>query len=581
MAPPADSPPAPLRLAAIAGGETAPARPAEAGAARPQAEVARAEARPAADSGTTPPAAGADAAPASGAPRPEPAPAPQAAPGPDAKVEAKPAPRPEARPDPKAAEPKPGGEAKPAPGPENRAEPKPEAKPAPKPEAKADPKAEAKPAPEPKPEAKPAPKPEAKPEPRPEAKPAPKSERKPEAKPAPKPEAKPEPRPESKPAPPPQAGAARLERRHIVLGASFLALVFVPLIVTTAYLFGWAQDQYASRVGFAVRNEEMTSASSLLGGLMGFTSSGGGDSDILYRYIQSQDMVQKVDARLDLHRIYAAHADIDPVFALARETSAEDLLAYWNRMVKVFYDNRTGLIEVRVNAFAPGDAQAIAGAILDESTATINALSAIAREDATRYAREELALAQDRLRDARLAVADFRTRNQMVDPTADVAGQMTLLGTLQGQLAAALIEQDMLRETGARAEDPRVTQIARRIGVIEERIRGERAKIAGAPGADPATAAPRDYASAVGDFERLRVEQEFAERSYVAALATYDAARAEAQRKSRYLATYIQPTQAETAEYPRRYLIVAMTLVFLLLAWSVVALVYYAIRDRR
>lgn len=571
MAPPADSSPSPLRLAAIAGGETAPARPAEAGAARPQAEAARAEARPAADTGTPPPAARADAAPGSGA-RPEPAP------GPDAKVEAKPAPGPEARPDPKAAGAKPepkadvkaGGEAKPAPGSEGRAEPKPEAKPAPKPEAKA--------------EAKPAPRPEAKPEPRPEAKPAPK----PEAKPAPKPEAKPEPRPESKPAPPPQAGAARLERRHIVLGASFLALVFVPLIVTTAYLFGWAQDQYASRVGFAVRNEEMASASSLLGGLMGFTSSGGGDSDILYRYIQSQDMVQKVDARLDLHRIYAAHADIDPVFALARETSAEDLLAYWNRMVKVFYDNRTGLIEVRVNAFAPGDAQAIAGAILDESTATINALSAIAREDATRYAREELSLAQDRLRDARLAVADFRTRNQMVDPTADVAGQMTLLGTLQGQLAAALIEQDMLRETGARAEDPRVTQIARRIGVIEERIRGERAKIAGAPGAGPAAlsaapdpASPRDYASAVGDFERLRVEQEFAERSYVTALATYDAARAEAQRKSRYLATYIQPTQAETAEYPRRFLIVAMTLVFLLLTWSVVALVYYAIRDRR
>lgn len=470
---------------------------------------------------------------------------------------------------------------------------------APKPKAEAPkaepPKADAKPAeaPKPKTEAKPADKPrdgdrKAEP-PKSEAKPAdkPKSDEKPktddkpktEAKPADKPKTEAKPDPEPKLAPPiPQAGPARLERRHIVLGASFLAMVVLPIVVTTAYLFGWAQDQYASRVGFVLRNEEMASASSMLSGLLGVT--GGptsSDNEVLYRFIQSEDMAARVDKRLNLHGIYSTHASTDPVFSLAPESSREELLAYWNRMMKVFYDNGSGLIEVRVNAFTPEESQAIARVILEESTSLVNAISDIAREDATRYAREDLSLAEDRLRETRMAVAEFRNRTQMVDPAADVAGQMTLLGSLQGQLATALIESDVLKQTGVKSEDSRSVQVARRISVIEERLREERAKL----GAGSTGTQTGDFVTAVGDFERLRVEQEFAEKAYLASLAAYDAARAEAQRKSRYLATYIQPTLAETALYPRRLLIISMTFVFLTLAWSVVALIYYAIRDRR
>ena len=56
--------------------------------------------------------------------------------------------------------------------------------------------------------------------------------------------------------------------------------------------------------------------------------------------------------------------------------------------------------------------------------------------------------------------------------------------------------------------------------------------------------------------------------------------RAKASRQSRYLATYIEPTLAESSEYPDRLLIELLSGLFLVLSWAVMVLVYYAIRDR-
>ncbi|MDH3263546.1 MAG: sugar transporter [Paracoccaceae bacterium] len=372
------------------------------------------------------------------------------------------------------------------------------------------------------------------------------------------------------------AGAARMKRRHRGLLFSFFLLVLLPVAGSAIYLYTVARDQYASRVGFSVRREEVSSAIEILGGITSLSGSSTSDTDVLFEYIRSQPMVRRIDERLDLRAIYTLPED--PVFALAPGATIEDLTAYWGRMVKVFYDSASGLIELRVQAFAPEDSLAVAQAIFEESSAMINNLSNIAREDATRYAKEELDRAVERLVAARQALTEFRARTQIVDPQADIQGRMGLLATLEGQLVEALIDLDILRET-TRENDPRVQQAERRVAVIEGRIAAERARFGMA---DSATLEPDDaYASLVADFERLSVDREFAEQAYLSALTGYDVAVAEARRQSRYLAAYIEPTRAEAAEYPQRPVILAMITVFALIGWSILALVYYSIRDRR
>ena len=77
------------------------------------------------------------------------------------------------------------------------------------------------------------------------------------------------------------------------------------------------------------------------------------------------------------------------------------------------------------------------------------------------------------------------------------------------------------------------------------------------------------------------MDREFAEETYRAALAALDVARANASRQSRYLAAYIQPTRAQSSEFPQRGMLLGLTFLLVLLSWAILALVYYSIRDRR
>ena len=383
------------------------------------------------------------------------------------------------------------------------------------------------------------------------------------------------------PAARPVAGQARLKARHKGMMISFVLVVILPLMAVSWYLWDRAEDQYASRLSFSVRSADSQSALDVSGMLGQFTAGGGSsDADILHDFIHSQELVEQVDARLDLRTMYARHRDIDPIFGFNEEGAIEDLVDYWERMVRVKYHDGPGLIELTVLAFEPQEARSIARVILDESTEMINRLSSIAREDATRYAREELEIAQDRLREAREELTAFRSRTQIVDPASAVQGQMGVLNSLQAELSTALIDRDLLSGTAPEG-DPRVTQLERRIEVIRDRIEQERAQF-GMGGAEDATGlTDRGYATLVSDFERLRVEVEFAERAFEAARSAYDGALSEAQRVSRYLAAHVEPTLAESSRYPERGKMAGLAGLFLFLAWALGSLIFYSIRDRR
>ena len=373
------------------------------------------------------------------------------------------------------------------------------------------------------------------------------------------------------------AEPARFRRRHMGVVWSFAILVLLPILVTATYLWGVAQDQYASTVAFTVRREDNASTG-LMGGLAQLAGGGGmSESDILYEFIQSQEIVSAIDERVGLGAIYSTHWPGDPVFTLWPDARIEELHDYWGRMVRISYDQSTRLIALRVLAFTPEDAQRIAGEIVAESQRMINDLNNQAREDVMRYANADLDQALARLKDAREALSLFRTRTRIVDPAADIQGRMGVLNNLQQQLVEALIENDLILGS-PQENDPRRNQAARRIQVIRDRIAAERQTFASAEGAGEAD---ENYPELIAEFERLNVDLQFAEEAYRTALAAVDLARANASRQSLYLAPYIRPTLPQTAEFPQRLVLTGLVSIFLLLIWSIGTLVFYSIRDRR
>lgn len=378
-----------------------------------------------------------------------------------------------------------------------------------------------------------------------------------------------------------------LRVRHVLVMFSFLLFVVAPSVVSGVYLWTVAVDQYASSVGFSVRREDAGSPTDVLVGLTGFSGSSSTDTDILFEYLQSQKLVSEMDAEIDLKGRWSLPTDepvvldipsVDPVFALENDASIEDLMAYWERMVRVSYGTGAGLIEVEVRAFSAEDATAISQTLFAKSSEMINQLSAVARDDGIRYTDDELIKAEERLRTAREVLTRFRNVNQIVDPELDLRSQASLLANLQGQKAEALISLDLLRRT-VRENDPRLAQEQRRLEVIDERISQERLKLGGS------SQIPQDgdqgFADLIGEYERLVVDREFAREAYISARAAHDSALSEARRQSRYLAAYLEPTIAQSAVYPERLTLQIVISLFLFLLWSIVVLVYYSVKDRR
>lgn len=397
--------------------------------------------------------------------------------------------------------------------------------------------------------------------------------------PAPPPPAEAAPKP--RPAVPHPVALARMRPRHFVALLSFGLCVLLPVLVAGWYLWARAADRYVSYVAFSVRSADTTSAMQLLSGLGELTgNSSSSDTDILYQFIQSQELVGKINAAIDLRRIWSrADPGRDPVFAYHPPGTIEDLMDYWPRRVKVYNTDGPGILNVTVEAFDAEEARAIARLIFEESAQMINALSVIAREDAIRYAREDRDAAVTRLKAARKALTRFRNRTQIVDPTASVQNQMGLLSSLQAQLAETLISRATLQDT-APPDDPRILQAERRIQVIRAQI-AEEQKTLGIGSAAGEGTGEGAFADLVGEYERLMVDLQFAEQTYTAAMSAYDAADAEARRKTRYLAAHIQPTLAEAPEEPRRLMLLGLTALFSFLLWAIGLLIFYALRDRR
>lgn len=376
----------------------------------------------------------------------------------------------------------------------------------------------------------------------------------------------------------PPVRKAKTLLRHRIVFASFVICVLCTNLVAAWYLWERAANRFVSVAGFSVRTEDSSSAIELLGGMASLSGAGSSDHEILYQFIQSQDLVRIIDDTLDLRRLWSkGDPDIDPIFSYRAPGSIEDLTRYWGRMVSVYSDSSTGLIDLEVQAFSPQDAQDIARLIYEESSAMINKLSDIARDDSTRHAAEELEASVERLKIALSDLTRFRNEHQIVSPDATLSIQTGLLSSLEMQLAETLIDQDLLSQTTT-GTDPRSKQAERRRGVIEERLKQERAKLGIGPGAQTSD---NRFANLVGQFESLVVDLEFAEQSYTAALASYDAAVAQSRRQTRYLAAHINPTLAETSIYPNRPATMGLIAFFSLLIWAVMVMVGYSLKDRR
>ena len=384
-------------------------------------------------------------------------------------------------------------------------------------------------------------------------------------------------RPTSFTLPPRAELQASSSRFGFFLKVSFVLMVALPTLIATLFFAFVASDQFATESRFAVRGSSGGSSAVDLGGLFslgsGAVDAESSDSYIVQEFIQSREMVELLIEKANFIAVYSRDS-ADAFYRLDPEGSIEDFVEYWRMMSSVKFDTDTGIINLRVRAFRPQDAQKLTETVIEESEKLVNDLSLRAREDSLQSARREVAIAEQRYADSRKALAAYRGDEQEIDPAATATSRQTLVGELEGELARLRSELRALKTTMSE-ESPRVVYVETRIEALRNQIQDERERMAeeeisGQPG----------LTERLSRFEELTAEREFAEKAYVSTLSALEAARMEALKQQRYLAVFVEARTPQDALYPEG---IRWTLVIfgaLILAWGIVALISAAVRDR-
>lgn len=375
----------------------------------------------------------------------------------------------------------------------------------------------------------------------------------------------------------PRSTLRRMKMRHKVIAGTFALFVAMPTVLAGFYMAFVAADQYHSSAAFAVRSIDGKVSGDILGMFTQGTGGGstGTDSYMLLDYIRSESMIEAVSKSVDIDVAFERRG-FDFLYGMATGLPVEDRLAYWRRMVVADYDHTSSILNLKVKAFDPETAQAIASSIIRESERLINDLSLEARNGVLKASREEVELAEGRLSAARVALRNFRDVSQEADPVEAAKLAAQLVGSLEQQLTQLKTELTAAR-TRMAADSPRIRVITTQIRSLEQQLVEERQRF-GSGSADSSNST--DVASRILQYESLETEREFAEKAYTAALGSLEKARIDANNQQRYLATFIQPTLSELAQYPTRLLNVVLVFLACLFGWGVVTMGYYNIRDR-
>lgn len=361
---------------------------------------------------------------------------------------------------------------------------------------------------------------------------------------------------------------------------TFLLFVIAPTIVFFLYSAFWQSNRYVSETRVTVRAAQETKvvtgeAASLIGKLAG---GGGGarstiqDAYIILNYIKSAAIVTDLGGAAALHRYFSTN-NADYFSRLgSTDSRIEYLLKYWLSRVAASVDTVSSIVTVKVEAFRPQDARSLASEIVRLSEAIVNNMSMRSRKDAVVRAEREVSIAADKLAVAREKLTEFRNQGAVIDPGSKAAGVSETISKLM--ISKLAIENSLSTLQGRLDTDSPTQRIQKsRLAAIDQQI-AELRKSLTDPKSEQAVSAQ------IASYERLKLEEQFAERIYMISSNAYQRARQELEKQQLYLVVVVPPTLPESAAYPRPVVNSMLMFAGLFILWGIGALIAASISDQ-
>jgi len=358
-------------------------------------------------------------------------------------------------------------------------------------------------------------------------------------------------------------------------GSIFFWLFFVtPMTLGITYYYKYASKQYEATAHFSIEKNGKLQSDPLgaLTGLPGNVSSTR-DALIIKDFIESREVIEQTKNDFDIRALFARE-DKDWLSRLEKDASIEDIVEYWKTKVSVEFDSASGIVNLSVLAFEPESAVLVIKSVLKASENLVNNLSEKSRQDSLNFARRELRLAENDLKDARTQVRKFRDQEQTLSPEKNIEAKLSLIISLEAELAKAEAELRSLR-TSLHENSPKVRGAKNRFLALKAQVKKERANStrSGTKGDS------KTIGALIARQEELLTEQGFAEKAYASTLLNMEQVRIDATQQHRYLTVIVQPKLPEDAAKPKQPHDYIVLLFSCLLLWGLSSLVIASVRD--
>jgi capsular polysaccharide transport system permease protein len=357
-------------------------------------------------------------------------------------------------------------------------------------------------------------------------------------------------------------------RRRITQGVAVASLAAI------AYWGIIASDRFVSEAHVIVQRTDVASGqsfdfSSILSGAGGNSRA---DQLLLRDYLLSLEMLNKLDAKLDLRSHYSSWGN-DPISGMwFKNIDQERFHQYFLSRVSVEFDDYAGVLVIKAQAYDPETAQAIAATMVEEGERTMNELAHRLAQEQVNFVEKQLAVSAGKLQEARREVLAYQNQKGMVSPQSTATSLAATIDRLEMQRTELQARRNTLLGYLA-SKAPSVVELDMQIKGIEQQIEKERVRLA-APGGKTLNATVEEY-------QRLEMEAQFAQDVYKTALVSLETSRVEATRTLKKVSVLQHPTLPQYPMEPRRiYNMTVFILVTLLLA-GVTHLLAAVIRDHK
>ncbi len=365
-----------------------------------------------------------------------------------------------------------------------------------------------------------------------------------------------------------------LKTKHRTLNTALaVVLIGVPMVSTTAYVFMAAQQRYVSESIVAVKrvSEPTSMPTGGLSALIGVNNTSIEDAQYLKEYIQSADMLQRLDQQLNLRAAFVGNGH-DPIFQLSSDATKEQLLKFYRKRVQISLDEKTYLLTITTEGFEPDFALKFNQVILAESDRFINQISQKVAQEQLAQAEKQLADASQRLATSKEELLAYQNKNKVFDPAVNAESISQLIAGLKANLAE-LQTQERTLLSYLNPDTPQVVSVRSQIQAVEQQIAQEQAKLT----SPNETKLNRQAVQ----FETLKSNVEFSVDLYKLALTSLETSRLEAVRKMKNVIVISSPQRAQEALYPRQWYLMLSTFLICCLLYAITRLSLSVIRDHQ